>query len=98
MTATPGSVPMATVERPRRLLGLDGVRGLAALFVVLHHSWLMAYPGFPNGGWPAWTTPLAYGHLAVAVFIILSGYSLAVGPARDAWQLGGMPRFLRRRA
>lgn len=86
------------VERPRRLAGLDGVRGLAALFVVLHHCWLMSYPGFPINTGPVWTGWLLYGHLAVVVFITLSGFSLAVSPARSGWQLGGKAQFARRRA
>jgi peptidoglycan/LPS O-acetylase OafA/YrhL len=85
-------------ERAGRLAGLDGIRGLAALYVVLHHSWLMSYPGFPRNIGPAWTGWLLYGHLAVVVFITLSGFSLAVSPARSGWQVGGKARFARRRA
>lgn len=81
-----------------RLAGLDGVRGLAALFVVLHHCWLMSFPGYPANTGPAWTTWLVYGHFAVVVFIVLSGFSLAVSPARRGWQLGSMRRFAQRRA
>ena len=81
-----------------RLPGLDGVRGLAALFVVLHHCWLLSFPGSDNVGAPVWTSWLALGHVAVVVFIVLSGFSLAVGPARTGWRLGGTQRFLRRRA
>jgi peptidoglycan/LPS O-acetylase OafA/YrhL len=82
----------------RRLEGLDGIRGLAALFVVLHHCWLMAFPGFPGNGGPWWLGWLLYGHFAVVVFIVLSGFSLAVSPARSQWRLGGAGRFARRRA
>jgi peptidoglycan/LPS O-acetylase OafA/YrhL len=81
-----------------RLSGLDGIRGLAALFVVLHHGWLMSYPGYPANTGPAWTGWLIYGHLAVVVFIVLSGFSLAVGPARNGWELGSLRRFAFRRA
>jgi peptidoglycan/LPS O-acetylase OafA/YrhL len=100
---TPGPearpVPVSSLPAGRpRLAGLDGVRGLAALFVVLHHCWLLSYPGSDNLGAPVWTSWLGLGHLAVVVFIVLSGFSLAVGPARDGWRLGGMRRFLRRRA
>ena len=38
-------------ERARaraRLQGLDGIRGLAALFVVLHHCWLLCIPYLPT--------------------------------------------------
>ncbi|MEV6860479.1 acyltransferase [Streptosporangium subroseum] len=81
----------------RRLGGLDGIRGLAALFVVLHHCWLSSFPGFPLNTGPKWTDWLLYGHFAVAVFIVLSGFSLAVVPARRNWELGGLRRFAHRR-
>ncbi|MFI7132816.1 acyltransferase family protein [Nonomuraea sp. NPDC050153] len=90
-----------TVERPAtrgRLAGLDGLRGLAALFVVLHHCWLLSFPGFPVNDAPWWTGWLLYGHFAVVVFIVLSGFSLAISPARTGWRLGGIPTFLNRRA
>lgn len=92
-----GGPPRSSVERGR-LVGLDGIRGVAALFVVLHHCWLLSFPGFPVNTGPAWTGWLVYGHLAVAVFITLSGFSLAVAPARSGWEIGGIPRFIRRRA
>ncbi|GAA3575473.1 hypothetical protein GCM10022419_065770 [Nonomuraea rosea] len=81
-----------------RLAGLDGLRGLAALFVVLHHCWLLSFPGFPVNGAPAWTGWLLYGHFAVVVFIVLSGFSLAVSPARNGWRLGSTRTFAVRRA
>jgi peptidoglycan/LPS O-acetylase OafA/YrhL len=84
--------------RNRRVIGLDGVRGLAALFVVLHHCYLMSFPGYPYNTGPSWLAWLLYGHLAVVVFIALSGFSLAVAPARKDWQLGGKARFAHRRA
>jgi peptidoglycan/LPS O-acetylase OafA/YrhL len=85
-------------ESDRRVTGLDGLRGLAALFVVLHHCYLMSYEGFPANTGPAWLGWLLYGHLAVVLFIALSGFSLALAPARHDWQLGGRARFAHRRA
>jgi peptidoglycan/LPS O-acetylase OafA/YrhL len=42
---------------------------------------------------------MLYGHLAVAVFIVVSGFSLALAPMRSGGTLiGGTRRFLRRRA
>ncbi|MFI6321257.1 acyltransferase family protein [Nonomuraea sp. NPDC050556] len=81
-----------------RLVGLDGIRGLAALFVVLHHCWLLPFPGFPVNGAPAWSSWLLYGHFAVVIFIVLSGFSLGVSPARHDWQLGSARTFAQRRA
>ena len=81
-----------------RLAGLDGVRGLAALFVLLHHVYLRSFPGYPGTTGPWWTSGLVYGHVAVVVFIVVSGFSLAVSPARDGWELGSLARFAHRRA
>lgn len=81
----------------RRVAWLDGVRGAAAVFVVLHHIWLSTWSDFPRNAGPWWVEPLLYGHLAVAVFIVVSGYSLALGPLRRGWELP-LGRFLTRRA
>lgn len=80
-----------------RLAGLDGIRGIAALFVVVHHCWLLSFPGYPDNTGPAWTGFLVFGHLAVVVFIVLSGFSLAVSPARNGWRTGNLRTFAHRR-
>jgi peptidoglycan/LPS O-acetylase OafA/YrhL len=79
-------------------VGLDGLRGLAALYVVLFHCWLYTFTGFPANGGPAWLGWLVYGRLAVVFFLMVSGFSLALSAAADGWRLGGVTRFLRRRA
>src|SRR6476646_35166 len=104
----PGSSPYAesgsAVDRSAatsgssRAVGLDGIRGLAALYVVVHHCWLITFHGYPANTGPAWLGWLVYGHLAVVVFIVLTGFSLAIAPARRGWQLGGTLRFAQRRA
>jgi peptidoglycan/LPS O-acetylase OafA/YrhL len=81
-----------------RVPGLDGIRGLAALYVVVHHCWLLSFPGYPANTGPGWLGWLIHGRFAVVVFITLSGFSLALAPARNAWQLGGTLRYARRRA
>jgi peptidoglycan/LPS O-acetylase OafA/YrhL len=82
-----------------RMRWLDGVRGAAALFVVLHHVWLATWPHFPYNRGPWFVGFLLYGHLAVAVFIVVSGFSLALAPVRhDGELVGGARRFVRRRA
>jgi peptidoglycan/LPS O-acetylase OafA/YrhL len=88
-----GPAPAARVD------WLDGLRGAAAMFVVLHHMWLGVFAGFPRDTGPWYLGAFLYGHLAVAVFIVVSGFSLALGPLRSDWRLkGGVKRFLRRRA
>jgi peptidoglycan/LPS O-acetylase OafA/YrhL len=89
----------ADVGRPPQwLAGLDGVRGLAALFVVVNHVFLRAFPGYPVDNAPFWAGWFIYGRFAVVVFIVLSGFSLALSPARRGWRLDGASRFARRRA
>lgn len=77
---------------------LDGVRAVAATFVVLHHSYLSAYPSWPRNGGPAALAWLLYGHLAVALFIIVSGVSLTLAPVRNGLRLSSTRVYLRRRA
>lgn len=81
-----------------RLSGLDGLRALAALFVVENHVFLRAFPGYPVNHAPWWAAPFIYGRFAVVVFIVLSGFCLAAGPARDGWRLSSIAEFARRRA
>src|SRR3978361_1620599 len=92
--------PSVTPEPPplRRLAGLDGVRGLAALYVVVYHVSLRAFPGYPNDDAPFWVGWFSYGQFAVLVFIVLSGFSLALSPAQAGWRLDGIIAYARRRA
>jgi peptidoglycan/LPS O-acetylase OafA/YrhL len=68
------------------LLFLDGIRGLAALFVTVHHMWLQLWPQLYHMQPSGWMLPLTgwlgYGHFGVTVFIVLSGFSLAYSAAQ----------------
>jgi peptidoglycan/LPS O-acetylase OafA/YrhL len=96
----PASSPAVTsASRPgERFAGLDGLRGLAALYVVINHVFLRAFPGYPVDHAPFWAGWFIYGRFAVVVFIVLSGFSLALSPARSGWRLDGISRYARSRA
>src|SRR5258706_10533817 len=82
-----------------RLSYLDGLRAVAALYVVLFH----AVAGFAvglSGAFRGLQILFGFGHEAVAIFIVLSGYCLMLPVARSAGgQLkGGFAGYLGRRA
>ena len=102
-TAPASSEPTATgntpVPQPRLHLSyLDGLRGLAALYVVFHHiySKLQAGSSVP----PAGHQFAQFGGLAVDIFIVLSGYCLMLPIVRSASGAiaGGAGTYLKRRA
>lgn len=74
---------------------LDGIRGLAALYVVLHH-FIGLHPGLPK----ALALPFSFGHFSVGVFIVLSGFSLMlpVACSPDKKLNGTFGSYISRRA
>lgn len=87
--------PLTEKIRPRlHLAFLDGIRGIAALYVFLHHAAMIllltlarAYPdSTPNflreGLKQLFYALLVHGHYAVVVFIVLSGFCLMIPIAR----------------
>jgi peptidoglycan/LPS O-acetylase OafA/YrhL len=59
---------------------------------------LRAWPGYPVDTAPFWAGGFLYGRFAVIVFIALSGFSLALAPARSGWRFDSVATFARRRA
>ena len=57
--------PGRPATRPGGVVGLDGIRGLAALFVVLNHIFDRAWPGYPANPAPFWAAWMVYGRFAV---------------------------------
>jgi peptidoglycan/LPS O-acetylase OafA/YrhL len=96
--ATASAAPKMAATRPGRVVGLDGIRGLAALFVVLNHIFERAWPGYPANPAPFWAAWMDYGRGAVAIFIMLSGFSLGLGPARSGWRFKSIATYAHRRA
>ncbi|MCA1596629.1 MAG: acyltransferase family protein, partial [Chloroflexi bacterium] len=90
-------------RRRARLDYLDGIRGLAALFVVFHHVWRQSFhaaaPEIPPW-WLAFASTLSAGHYGVAVFIVLSGFCLMLPVAKsaDGRIPGGVAAYLKRRS
>ncbi len=92
----------APVPPPPRLhLGhIDGLRALAALFVVSVHYLPLAWGKEPpsNVIFKGLAKSLSGGHFAVSAFIVISGFCLMLPALRDGLQVkGGYGRFVQRR-
>lgn len=92
------------------LRALDGLRGLAALYIVAHHAridlWEGSHRALASGGFAALlafaTVPLRYGAEVVLLFFLLSGFVIHLRQAQS-FARGEHPSFqtigfLRRRA
>ena len=95
--------PLASEGTPKHLAHVDGMRAFAALVVLLNHAyaqiWTEFYGQFPKGLMGGLTYFLALGHLAVSVFIVISGYCLMLPVVRGNGTLrGGSTRFFKKRA
>jgi peptidoglycan/LPS O-acetylase OafA/YrhL len=93
------SAPDAPPPSGARLDFLDGIRGVAALYVVLHH--IAKHLPLANAARPVRLLALLlnFGHYAVSVFIVLSGFCLMLPIVRgDGTLRGGVGRFFQRRA
>lgn len=93
---------MPLAPSPGRVEFIDGLRAVAALYVLLHHSWATIYPPAqvdpPGGLLGSLTRWLLFGHVGVVVFIVLAGYSLTIAAARHGGELrGGFFGFMFRR-
>jgi peptidoglycan/LPS O-acetylase OafA/YrhL len=93
-------VPKST-NKTRHLAYLDGLRGLAALQVVLGHATLQIKWGtaVQSGFVHAALWPFGFAREAVALFIVLSGFCLMLPVVRrDGMLPGGTTQFFIRRA
>lgn len=101
--------PQRSVSQlPLRLPGLDVVRGLAAVFVLIDHSiagvmWLPPTSGVAAGallGRAAWHIAQSFGMWGVGMFFVLSGLCIHLPNARkhdqSGWRLQFVP-YIRRR-
>jgi peptidoglycan/LPS O-acetylase OafA/YrhL len=91
-----------SLKRPRFHF-LDGVRGLAALYVTYTHVWILSFYAYGRSQEPTWFRLFdifKFGHDAVSVFIVLSGFCLML-PVAASGSLkvrGTVTDFLLRRA
>lgn len=72
---------MNSAENRKHLDYVDGLRALCALFVVLHHAYQDVFIEritHTLSGLGAPLNPFAYGHLAVGIFIVISGFCLTL--------------------
>jgi peptidoglycan/LPS O-acetylase OafA/YrhL len=98
LTAFNGTLLEVSIKQRFRLDYLDGLRGLAAVYVVMSHvrmfsrSLTIDDDGFMD--------IFRYGHQAVAIFLMISGFSLTL-PLIKAWNEGrkwdGAADFYKRR-
>jgi peptidoglycan/LPS O-acetylase OafA/YrhL len=80
---------------------VEGLRGVAALYVFLYHVWQVgiAHAGAALGMLLPLTLPwLQFGHYAVTVFIVISGYCLGLPVAMRPDRPFSVAAFARRRA
>jgi peptidoglycan/LPS O-acetylase OafA/YrhL len=82
----------------KRYPWLDGLRGLAALFVVLHHAVMEIPIDQLHRRVVLATDWLRAGDYAVCAFIVLSGYSLMLPVAETGALKGGFFGYLKRRS
>lgn len=76
---------------------LDGLRGVAALLVVIYHIFEgLAFAEATNGAGPGLITTLNHGHIAVDFFFILSGFVISYA-YDDRWTKMSVGGFFKRR-
>ena len=101
------SSPATAGENPRdagvpvrpRLDFLHGLRGLAALAIVVFHLGFQTPPRHSRPAVEFVKAVVAHGYLAVAVFLVLSGFLLSMPVVTNGLQLrGGVGGFMYRRA
>jgi peptidoglycan/LPS O-acetylase OafA/YrhL len=102
--------PRAPKRAQSRLAFIEGLRGVCALYVVLGHLCSMSDPSKLAGRkstapvwFQNWIYPFSFGHLAVASFIVISGFCLQLSlfsqsGGKGDGRINSIPIFFWRRA
>lgn len=107
MNASPQSeqpmTPVNSSETPLKphLAYLDGLRALTAIYVVLFHALIQVEPNgkLLVGNEKAFATIFTFGHQAVDLFIVISGFCLMLPVIKNNGRLvGGVGNFFWKRA
>jgi len=79
-----------------RIKGLDGLRGIAVIFVIISHSVLWPYLGIDS----AKVMSIMNGHIGVSIFFVLSGYLITILLIKERDMTGTVDivAFMKRRA
>jgi uncharacterized membrane protein len=73
------AIAIGQTDRARRIVGLDVARGAALIGMAFYHlSWDLAYFGLAPGNFPVLPPMRAFSHSVAAVFLTISGISLAL--------------------
>jgi len=99
----PASAPLTAPPPKLRLDHVDGLRAIAALVVYFNHAyahtWNPYHRVYPTGFFGPAKYLLVLGHLSVTVFIVVSGFCLALPVIQQGGDLrGGVIGFFKRRA
>src|SRR6185369_8249602 len=86
----------------RHLKHVEGMRALACFVVFVNHAygqtWYAEHGEFPKNLLSVFTYSLVAGHLAVTIFIVISGFCLALPVLANGDKLRGGPKtFFKRR-
>ncbi|PSL25846.1 acyltransferase family protein [Chitinophaga ginsengisoli] len=84
-------------QNKTHLLHIDGLRAIAALYVVMHHA-MLEYKVSPKGALQKiFLSLFKSGHYAVDLFIVISGFSLMLPAIRRNYEVTGVWDFYKRR-
>jgi peptidoglycan/LPS O-acetylase OafA/YrhL len=75
---------------------VDGIRAACALFVMIAHAWFQPSNGFYKERWMN-VLGLSHAHLAVVVFIVVSGFVITFPITRRGDHMGSVLGFYKRR-